>query len=49
MTVKDREILDRIDHFQRDGVPVHVSRFIGIDASYADEAEGTTKSEERTS
>jgi MFS family permease len=49
MTVKDREIQDRVDQFQRDGVPVRVSRFIGIDASDADEAEDPTKSEERTS
>jgi hypothetical protein len=49
MTVKDREIQDRVDQFQRDGVPVRVSRFIGVDASDADEAEDPTKSEERTS
>jgi hypothetical protein len=49
MTVKDREILDRIDHFQRDGVPVHVSRFIGIDAAGAAEAGNDTKAEERSS
>jgi MFS family permease len=33
MTVKDREIQDRIDRFQNEGVPVRVSRFIGIEVS----------------
>ena len=38
MTIADRKLLDRVDHFQRKGVPVRVSRLLGINPSDADDA-----------
>ena len=37
MTIADRKVLDEVDQFQQKGVPVRVSRLLGISASDADE------------
>ena len=37
MTIADRKVLDEVDQFQQNGVPVRVSRLLGISASDADE------------
>jgi len=37
MTIADRKLLDRVDQFQRKGVPVRVSRLLGINPSDADD------------
>jgi len=39
MTVKDRELQDRVTQLNRPGVPVRVSRFIGVEASEAAHAD----------
>jgi len=39
MTIADRKVLDGVDKFQQKGVPVRVSRLLGISASDADESE----------
>jgi MFS family permease len=39
MTMSDRKLLDNVDQFQREGVPVRVSRLIGVNAFDDDESE----------
>jgi len=34
MTIADREVQDRIESLQREGVPVRVSRLIGVDLAH---------------
>jgi MFS family permease len=48
MTIADRKLLDRVDQFQRKGVPVRVSRLLGINPSDADDvAPDDASAEER--
>jgi len=39
MTMADRTLQDRVQQFQREGVPVHVSRLIGVNALQDDQRE----------
>jgi MFS family permease len=49
MTMADRKLVDSVDQFQREGVPVRVSRLIGVNAFDDDESESRdAMSEQRT-
>ena len=49
MTVADRKLQDRVTQFQREDVPVRVSRLIGVSAREDDSAPHDAKTEPRAS